>query len=281
MTETEHGIVYCSPAGTTRRTAQAIASRLRELGRSVAEFNLARTGPGEIRESFLQSGGPRCLWVGSPVYAQHPVPPVLDFLERLPWASGERAAVPFVTFGAVSSGVALPEMADLLAERGYSALAAAKVVAEHSSMWRSERPLGGKRPAEEDLARVRGLAEEVLHKLDSPQWHPISREDLDYQPDWLKQQAAEMSIERLKGFHPGYTLDEERCTQCGICEQECPVGAITLDPYPVRDESCFLCNNCARFCPEDAMHIDTEPIEKRVREMAQKIPEAKETEIFL
>jgi NAD-dependent dihydropyrimidine dehydrogenase PreA subunit len=90
-----------------------------------------------------------------------------------------------------------------------------------------------------------------------------------------------MSIERLKGFHPGYTLDEERCTQCGICEQECPVGAITLDPYPVRDESCFLCNNCARFCPEDAMHIDTEPIEKRVREMAQKIPEAKETEIFL
>lgn len=281
MTETEHGIVYCSPAGTTRKVARAIEEALRKAGRTAALFDLARIGPEEIREHFLGYGGPRCMWVGSPVYAQHPVPPVLDFLENLPAASGERAAVPFVTFGAVSSGVALPEMAGKLAEKGYSPAGAAKVVAEHSSMWRSENPLGENRPAEGDLTQVRELADRMLRRLDSGQWEPLSGQHLDYQPEWLKERAAEMSIERLKGFHPGYILNESLCTQCGVCEQECPAGAIGLDPYPVRDESCFLCNNCARFCPEEAMLIDTEPIEKRVREMAKENPEPKETEIFL
>jgi ferredoxin/flavodoxin len=277
----EHCIVYCSPAGTTKEVRRAIESRLRERERSVVRLDLAHRGPAEIREVFRDSGEPLCLWVGTPVYAQHPVPPVLDFLERLPAASGDRAAVPFVTFGAVSSGVALPEMADKLAEKGYSPVGAAKVVAEHSSMWRSQEPLGAGRPGDGDLLQVRGLVDNVLARLDSGQWRPLSGQRLDYQPDWLKEQAASMSIERLKGFHPGYTLDESRCTQCGICEQECPAGAIRLDPYPIRDDSCFLCNNCARFCPEEAMLIDLGPIEQRVREMAQKTPEPKETEIFL
>ena len=281
MTDMEHGIVYCSPAGTTRKAAEAIASRLRELGRTVTEFDLALTGPGEIEEAFRESGGPLCLWVGSPVYAQHPVPPVVHFLEWLPGASGKRAAVPFVTFGAVSSGVALPEMADRLAEKGYSALAAAKVMAEHSSMFKSDRPLGEGRPAERDLAQMSGLADRVVQELDSGQWRALSREQLDYQPEWLKEEAAAMNIERLKGVHPGYTLDEALCTQCGVCEESCPAGAIRLDPYPVRDEKCFLCNNCARFCPEGAMTIDTAPLEKRIAEKAQKTPEAKETAIFL
>jgi len=281
MSDMEHVIVSSSPAGTTRKAAEAVASRLRELGRAVTEFDLARTGPGEIREAFLESGEPLCLWVGSPVYAQHPVPPVFDFLERLPGTSEERAAVPFATFGGVSSGVALPEMADRLAEKGYSAFAAAKVMAEHSSMWQSERPLGEGRPAERDLARMRELADRVVRKLDSGQWQALSRQQLDYQPEWLKEEAAAMNIERLKGVHPGYSLDEALCTQCGVCEESCPAGAIRLDPYPVRDETCFLCNNCARFCPEGAMTIDTAPLEKRISEKAQKTPEAKETALFL
>ena len=280
MPEMEHCIVYCSPAGSTRKVSETIEARLRESGHSVALFDLARTAPGDVPDFFSGYSGSLCLWVGTPVYAQHPVPPVLQFLEHLPEASGERAAVPFVTWGAVSSGVALPEMADTLQAKGYSLAGAAKVVAEHSSMWRSENPLGEGRPGEGDLTEVRKLADSVVQKLDSAQWQPLSRRQLDYQPEWLKKEAAAMSLEKLKGFHPGYSLDEESCTQCGICEQECPAGAIKLNPYPRRDDSCFLCNNCARFCPEGAMHIDTEPIEKRVREMAQQNPEPKETAIF-
>jgi len=281
MSGITHCIVYSSPAGTTRKVAQELETELKEQKRSVVSFDLARVGSQDIRDSFPGAGEPLCLWVGSPVYAQHPVPPVLEFLEGLSWTSGERAAVPFVTWGAVSSGVALPEMADRLAEKGYSILGAAKVVAEHSSMWRSASPLGEDRPAGDDLALMRELADTVLRKLDSERWRSLSPERLDYQPQWLKEEAAAMSIERLKGFHPGYSLDEASCTQCGICEQECPAGAIRLDPYPVREESCFLCNNCARFCPEGAMRIDMAPIEERIRSMAQKNPEAKETEIFV
>ncbi|MFO8032502.1 MAG: 4Fe-4S binding protein [Desulfohalobiaceae bacterium] len=276
----EHCIVYCSPAGTTRKVAQSIGSRLQEMGREAVLFDLASNSPESIMQVFSGFSGLRCLWLGTPVYAQHAVPLVQQFLQSLPLATGNCAAVPWVTWGAVSSGLALLEMGDQLVQKGYVLAGAGKVVAEHSSMWRLERPLGQGRPDEEDLAQVRGLVDRVLSKMDSKQWQPLSLDVLDYQPEWLKDKAAQMSIEELKKIHPGYSLDEASCTQCGICEQECPAGAIRLDPYPQRDESCFLCNNCARLCPEGAIHIDLAPIEQRIQEMAQANPEAKETKIW-
>lgn len=276
----EHCIVYCSPAGTTRKVALSIGSRLQEMGREAVFFDLASHSPESIIQASFGFSGFRCLWLGTPVYAQHAVPPVQQFLQSLPLEMESCVAVPWVTWGAVSSGVALLEMGGQLVQKGCFLAGAGKIVAEHSSMWRSERPLGQGRPDEEDLAHVRGLVDRVLSKLDSTQWQSLSLDVLDYQPEWLKDKAAQMSIAELKKVHPGYSLDEASCTQCGICEQECPAGAIRLDPYPRRDESCFLCNNCARLCPEGAINIDLAPIEQRVQEMAQANPEAKETKIW-
>lgn len=281
MSASAHAIAFCSPAGGTRRAAEAVAQRLQEQGCGVDLIDLTEDGWRNRAERVLSNqAAPACVWVGSPVYAQHPVPPVHEFFSALPEAKGTVAAVPFVTFGAVSSGVALQEMGQWLESKGYRLAGAARIVSEHSSMWRCEHPLGQGRPGAEDLDLLRRLADLVVDRIGRSNWEPVPLDRLDYQPEWIKQEAAAISIDKVKGFHPGYGLIEERCTQCGICEQECPAGAITLDPYPQRGPECFLCNNCARLCPEGAITIDTAPLEQRIREMAEKSPEPKETEIF-
>lgn len=44
------------------------------------------------------------------------------------------------------------------------------------------------------------------------------------------------------------------CTNCGACESECPVGAISAadSKYEINPDTCIDCGACATVCPVDA-----------------------------
>lgn len=47
---------------------------------------------------------------------------------------------------------------------------------------------------------------------------------------------------------------DDRCTSCGICEQICPVGNISiLDGRPVWNNRCEQCFGCLQWCPVQAI----------------------------
>jgi heterodisulfide reductase subunit A len=54
-------------------------------------------------------------------------------------------------------------------------------------------------------------------------------------------------------------VDEIRCSKCGMCVENCPYGAITLDPkerFAVVDEiKCRSCGICANTCPSQAITV--------------------------
>jgi hypothetical protein len=64
------------------------------------------------------SGEQACLFVGSPVYRDAAVPPIMDSIEKLPQMDGA-FAVPFVTWGQACSGVALWQMATAFIEQTF------------------------------------------------------------------------------------------------------------------------------------------------------------------
>ena len=61
-------------------------------------------------------------------------------------------------------------------------------------------------------------------------------------------------------------ISEEMCVGCGICIDECPVGAIALqdDIAAIDEEKCIRCGICHHVCPQDAIRHDSEKIPEEV-----------------
>jgi len=58
-------------------------------------------------------------------------------------------------------------------------------------------------------------------------------------------------------------VNEDMCVGCGICVQECPVSAISLqenDTAVINDDECIRCGNCHEVCPQEAVRHDSERI---------------------
>jgi ferredoxin/flavodoxin len=278
----KHCVVYCSPGGSTRHVAHIIVSQLQLLGCQVEVCELWQNYGNEqnLCQQILHAN-PQCLWCGTPVYALHAVPPVQKFLENLYGIDHEVFAVPFVTWGGVTSGMALFEMASALISQGMSILGAAKVLALHSSMWQVSNPFGQGHPDEEDDRYIKDLVSHVVTQLDEQQPQTLSVDRLDYQIDWVREQAKEIRLAKVKSIHPGFHLDQEACTQCGTCAENCPVNAISLIPYPEIGTECILCNNCVRTCPEGAFSVDLSGTLERIQTMAKKIHETPSSQIFV
>ena len=53
-----------------------------------------------------------------------------------------------------------------------------------------------------------------------------------------------------------YVIDKEKCSACGVCQDACPVVAITTDDSGKRvidPEKCISCGTCAAMCPSSAI----------------------------
>ena len=103
-------VIYCSPAGSTKHVAEVIGKTVAELGQAPVMIDLCDTkSAAAVKTRIKEIRQDSVLFIGSPVYAFHAVPPVTEFIERLP-GNGKGYSVPFVTWGAVTSGIALYEM---------------------------------------------------------------------------------------------------------------------------------------------------------------------------
>lgn len=62
-------------------------------------------------------------------------------------------------------------------------------------------------------------------------------------------------------------VNEEMCTGCGVCVDECPVGAIRLgasDTAAIDEAECIRCGRCHDVCPQEAVRHDSERIPREV-----------------
>lgn len=275
-------VFYCSPAGTTRQVAKAIEKKLVSYGRQVIVCELGKEDE-KLSEAIRELEGTKdrvSVFIGSPVYASHALPLVMEFIERLP-LHPQAYAIPFVTWGGATSGLALAEMGDALTGREYVLAGAARVMAVHSLMWELPSPVGLGHPDSADERMIENLIAVVERNLQRPEPLQLSSQVLSYQSEAVAVEMRKLSLKIARGLLPPRVVDEDLCTECGVCVDQCPVAALTLEPYPVYAEHCILCFNCMRCCPEKAIAADLSAIHERVRERADNYREEPLSDVFI
>jgi ferredoxin/flavodoxin len=266
-------VVYCSPAGSTRHAARMIEKALDDLNVNVMSVDLGKEKKWKtILQEIVDSGERACLFIGSPVYAGHPVPPIMKFIKSIPVTPG-MFAVPFVTWGQVISGLALYDMASALQTKSVKVIGAAKILAAHSMMWDSSQPLGQGHPDDNDDQMLLELVKKIKVKIEDPETVEIRLSDLRYYPEAMCEEIIQRTLETVKPFMPKRRLDADRCTQCGACAEECPTDAITYSPFPKFTDDCIYCYICVQTCSEGALTTEKAFLDEYLRQRSADINE--------
>jgi len=212
-------IAHFSPTGGTKKVADAIAAG---FNMPVVEMDLTKA------YSTVTLDENDALMAVLPVYAGR-VPQIS--LERLFALKGNgQKAVVVVVYGNREYDDALLETKNTLEANGFQVIAAAAFIAEHSIV----RSIASGRPDAEDKVLCRQFAANVMAKLENPA--PVSVPGNDPYME-LKPSA----------FHPAA---DETCVKCGVCAEQCPVGAIPLDaPSQTLGDVCINCMRCVEACP--------------------------------
>ncbi|CAB1062935.1 Ferredoxin [Olavius sp. associated proteobacterium Delta 1] len=273
-------IVFSSPAGSTRRVAETIKKCMSQRNVDAVMLDLGKgDDDSEVIDSIRAAGKQACLFIGSPVYRDVAVPPIVSFIDRL-MTMDKAMAVPFVTWGQACSGVALWQMGNALKQKGFSIMGAAKVLAVHSMMWQASTPAGQGHPDKSDLQKIEKLVQSLLRRFEFADFTPISSGTLDYQPH-VQAEQMKKKIDAPWMIVPK-SVNLEKCSQCGICEEVCPAAAVDIAPYPQINQNCFDCFNCIRLCPEDAIEpaLSMNEIQEYIRKRVRTINEQPDTQIF-
>ena len=174
-------IIVFSPAGSTMKISKLLESKLIEAQNQVQILNItgnkAMFKDGKIKETLAEAVHEHDLiCIGSPVYEKHLEFYVQQVIKQLPKPDGKwgKLAVPFVTYGGISSGIALLEAERLLKKTGRKTIAAMKIESSHIVSKKLLTRVNEGMPGDE---AARGLT--VTRRVVGPQAGPAAVDDRD------------------------------------------------------------------------------------------------------
>ncbi|HBE79263.1 MAG TPA: 4Fe-4S ferredoxin [Firmicutes bacterium] len=259
-------IVVFSPSGNTLKVAEMLKKELVKQENEVQLLDITRN-----REIF-KTGGFKdfldkqleehdLLCIGGPVYAHHLHYNVQDVIRSLPRPGGKwgKLAIPFVTYGTISSGIALHEASVLLKRSGRKTIYGMKLEAFHCMSRLLSIQVGKGLPDQGSLVIIRELVKRI-GLLNKTQWGQASdiTPTLDYQSLIGKLKAKCIFRERFwhRHIYPQLEIKHDSCKLCGQCIKACPVQRLMIIKGTVamsQGPECIHCGECIRACPVQAI----------------------------
>jgi ferredoxin len=260
-------LVCFSPTGTTKTIIQGIA---RGINQSTVEL-IDITTPG-ARKQQLQTSENELLVVAVPVYMGR-VPALLS-----EWLRGIKArntpTVYVVVYGNREYDNALLELKDILVKCGCKPIAGAAYIGEHS-FHSSELPAASEgRPDASDLNHAELFGRKINEKLLSVS-SVGNISDINIPGNYPYEGVTKL-------WDVDFIAVSNECTQCGICAEGCPVGAVDSGKSNLIDtEKCTLCCACIKGCPQNAKTMKPSLMKDAAKRVSEKFKERKEPEFFL
>jgi flavodoxin/NAD-dependent dihydropyrimidine dehydrogenase PreA subunit len=242
-------IIYFSQTGFTRKVAERIRDGIVEAGDSCDLTSLA-----DVDKDSL--AGYDLVGLGCPVFYYKEPFNVRDFMQGLPELKDKQWFV-FCTHGSVM-GNTLILMAEALNQKGILVVGYHDTYADGSIPFYPYPTLTTGHPDELEYEEARAFGREVAERS-----RRIAEGERDLIPEpgpkdqeWTEA-ADTLSLEFMDQVMPRMRINEERCTHCQECAENCPVGGIDVEADPPRiQDPCIYCWYCAKICPEVAIEAD-------------------------
>lgn len=260
-------ILLFSPSGNTNAVGELIKNQLISRGQEVSLINITGNkkifSDGKIREFLESHVMPHdVLVIGAPVYAHHLQYHMIELINNLPKPDAKWGAyaIPFVTYGGISSGIALKEATKHLNKSGRSVHAGLKVACSHR-MTRAfmEKEFNIEKNISESIPQVIELVNRIM-QLSLGGEIKTKRKAFDYNGLATNIKAKLIFREKLwhKKRYAKIAIDNKMCSNCGECVKLCPVKRLVFDKKTINQDSncgCIHCFNCVSNCPNKAINL--------------------------
>jgi len=248
-------ILYFSPHGSTRKILDAVSKGISDAGFNTVMFNSGeyiKTGRQEELYSILSEYS--LLITGTPVYAHH-IPPLFEeFLSGLPPVEKEKSAAMVCTYGDISSGVALSQLAGLMDKKSYRLMGGMKAVSEHCLTFQGGAPIGSGRPDSEDIKIAQQFGSLIAERMKKNDLKSFKQSD--FRDKSLLIRVLDATVFNMKTtvkMMPQIKVSSSLCAKCNTCADSCIAGNITVDDFPKFSDNCISCFRCVRVCPNNAL----------------------------
>lgn len=225
--------IIFSPTGGTKRVTDIIT---KACGMPVSEIDLTNA---EFDYASIHMKEDDIAVLAVPSYGGR-VPPLAN--QRISKICGNRAQCIIVcVYGNRAYEDTLIELKDIAEKSGFKVIAAVTAIAEHSIM----HQYAAGRPDAKDKQELQNFAKKIVEKINN--------------------NVTETSAPQMPGNYPykkagGAGLvpkADNKCTNCGLCAQNCPAQAISKENFKDTDsKKCISCMRCVVKCPQSARKVN-------------------------
>ncbi len=242
-------LIYISPNGTTRRTSEVLRNAMEKDGHSVELLDIGSQAYRKNFPAILENCKEAdIVGFGSPAYHMDMLEPIRRLFMKMMTSSDTYCFKSFMylNYSGITSGKAFINTAHLFETMQIPVIGAMKIAAPHFH----HKEIF---PTESTEVYIQRFYYEMQEKEFAPiPWKSLykmvspnkKRVNLLYPLAHLIGKKRELKI----------NIRQEKCIKCGMCEKECPVGAISLHDFACIDfAKCIHCYHCVTACKGNAV----------------------------
>ena len=245
--ESKIALIYFSPTNNTANMAKFIIKELGFLEQNlqIDEFNITNYSERQHKIDIEQYNA---LFFGFPIYAWRAPKLVREWLQTLD-GKGKKCSV-FFTYGGVDPGASHYNIKQILEEQNFQLVSTAEFVCKHTYNCGGWKVMEN-RPNESDFNVAKEYIKRTYKRFIDKDNGIVQLEN----PKISERILLKLEQAVGKTLNPPSREDED-CSFCRTCEDECPANAMDSDLGEADPNICIRCYRCFINCPDKALKIE-------------------------